>query len=84
VVAPIVPTEFCFASVIEIREPVVCVELVIAAGVEDSAVPCVFARTGRDAYNRAGSLPLFGTVGVADHFELGDRVGGRIDQNRSP
>src|SRR5208282_17528 len=63
--------------------PVIGVQSIIAARVEETAVELVFTALGRNADNSAGSLAVFRTVGVTDHLEFCNGVSRGVDQNRS-
>src|SRR5579864_6991404 len=46
-------------------------------------MPGVLTRLGDDTDDRSRRLAVFRTIGIAQHFELGDRIYRRIDQNRA-
>src|SRR5579871_5207106 len=54
------------------REPVVGIELVVAAAVEDAAMPLVGTALGHNIDHAARCLAIFRSISVADHLEFSD------------
>ena len=63
-------------------KPVIGIQSIVAAIVENAAMPLVRSTLGHNADDSAGGLAIFCTIGVAQHLELLDGFDGRIDKNR--
>ncbi len=84
VITEVIASKLCFGAKRGgniVREPIVGVQLVVAAGVEKAAMKqLVFARPRIDADDGARCLAIFRAVRVAEHLELGNGIDRRIDQ----
>src|SRR5215831_9057190 len=81
VVAEAIAAQFAFAGLVVVGEPSGRIQGIVAAGIKDAAVPLILTGARIDADNRAGGLSVFGAVGIAEHFELGNRVHRGVNQN---
>src|SRR5579859_2923017 len=64
-------------------EPVVSIQSIIAARVEDAAVPVVGSALSHDVDDAARRLAILRAVGVAKHLEFLNRFNRGIDENRA-
>src|SRR5690242_9574437 len=59
------------------------IQQIVAPKVERATMKRIRSAARCDVNHRSGGLPIFGAIGVAQHLEFGDRVHGRIDQDRA-
>ncbi len=64
-----------------LEEGVVCVQLIVAAGIENAAVEIILSGFGNEVDRRSGHEAKLGAVGVALNLEFLNGFGGRIDEN---